>query len=154
MKKIKTIKGESKLAYQARLILQERAKVQAEVINKQHQVLKTKRDELRQMFLEGFKDIIPLLDDAEITFEAQFKDNDYPDLYGGHISFKYKGQELKMDFNTGISYRYEYSTKNDRNGRSVYGNWPHEDFIVWIYRNLINKAQEEEQSRLAPNTNI
>jgi hypothetical protein len=63
---------------------------------------------------------------------------------GSYISFHKDDFVVKMDFSGGKSYRYEYTGKRGGGnyGRSVFGDWPKEDFVVFIYTELIQKINK------------
>lgn len=94
---------------------------------------------LRKEFEIGFKDIIPLLEDAGISWDAFYQDPIYQ--FNGYILFQYKGRRLKMDFSNRTSYRYEfvseYKQRNGHSGTMVYGAWDKDRFITWIDEKLI-----------------
>ena len=112
-----------------------------------------KLDKILKDFKETFKEYLPLLDEAGIKYSAHFNDPRY-EYQGSYIQFEMQRTDkqphvakimgpkvLKMDFDNGMSYRYEYVPYNSRVndgicGKSVYGNWPKKDLILFIYNGL------------------
>jgi hypothetical protein len=90
-------------------------------------------------FEASFSNQLPLLIEAGIKWSAHFNDNHFHHK-GSFIMFTHNGKELKMDFNGRKSYRYEYipCTPGRRIGKSVYGEWDKEDFILFIDENLLS----------------
>lgn len=119
-------------------------------------------------FKETFRDYLPLLDEAGIEYNAYFNDNRYPGLYGSYIEFKrtvpsvdardiVEGGKntitLRMDFDHGKSYRYEHVVRGSSTrkvGRSVYGEWPKEDIVMFLYGGLFAREYNSEDI-LVPN---
>jgi hypothetical protein len=53
-------------------------------------------------------------------------------------------KSVKMDFSSGKSYRYEhvFNPHHSDNGpfpTMCYGEWSHDEFILFIYRKLLNE---------------
>ncbi len=98
---------------------------------------------LLEEFEIAFKDYLPLLEEAGITYKAELQDRRYK-FKGSYIEFKKDDKILRMDFNDKNSYRYEYVDYDNsgiRRGNSVYGNWNQEDFIIFIDEGLLNKKE-------------
>ncbi len=98
-------------------------------------------------FEEGFKNEIPMLKEAGITYSAHF--NTVYAHQGAYILFKHGLKELRMDFNNRISFRYEYTPwirgLSERvMGRCVYGDWPKDEFILFIDEGLIQQKTENQ----------
>lgn len=113
--------------------------------HKEQMKLSKQREEIRIMedeFKAGFAEEIPLLDEAGIKWAAHWQDPDY-EFKGSYILFETDSKQLKMDFINRDAYRYEYvqhSLDEYRNrGTMVYGDWPKEDFIVWLDDQLFNE---------------
>lgn len=100
---------------------------------------KIKLDNLLQEFEIGFADYLSMLKEAGVSWSAHF--NTAWEHQGSYIKFKKEEKELKMDFSTRDSYRYEYVgvLGRERMGKMVYGNWSKEDFVLFINDNLLSK---------------
>lgn len=81
-------------------------------------------------FEEVFASVLPLLKAEEISYSAHMRDGRYAHM-GTYISFHWHGKLARMDFSVTGDYRYEY-TEYMEHGRSCYGKWNMDDFIVWI----------------------
>ena len=94
---------------------------------------------LLEEFEKGFKEQLPMLADAGIKWNARY--NSMYDHEGAYIQFRLGEKTLKMDFGSATSYRYEYTGRvgSGTHGCMVYGDWPKDDFIIFIYNNLIKK---------------
>ena len=98
------------------------------------------RAEKEAAILESFKstfyDFIPMIEEEGIEISAHFY-SAY-EYKGSYILFRKGTSTLRMDYQNAISYKYEYNHP-DRNtiGRSVFGAWPKEDLILYIYDGLL-----------------
>lgn len=110
-----------------------------------------KLEKILEDFKRTFKDVLPLLDEARITYSAHFNSN--YEYAGSYILFERqipsedpreiiegvkKTRTVKMDFNNGISYRYEYvfDPRGDHHGTKCFGSWPVTELILFIYNGL------------------
>ena len=93
---------------------------------------------LLKQFEQAFGEELPLLHQAGIKCSAHWQDHRYG-FKGSYILFELDGRELKMDFSSAKSYRYEFVPYGSgRSGRMTYGEWPKDDFYLFIDENLIN----------------
>jgi len=132
-----------------------------ELITKAKEILKQKKEEIsaKEMaeqqklskeikacldaFEKEFIDYLPMLKEAGIAWSAKMKF--YPWIFQGvYIDFETGLSHLHMDITTGGAYRYE-SPPLGTNGKMVFGKWPKEDFVVWIYENLLKKVDEKTE---------
>jgi hypothetical protein len=93
-----------------------------------------KLEKILQEFEKGFSKQLPLLEEAGITYSAQFK----PFNKGYCIHFEREHNSVKMDFVSATSYRYEFG-ESDSYNKFFYGEWDKEDFLVYLYDNLWKK---------------
>lgn len=92
-------------------------------------------------FEAGFKDILPMLKEAGITYKGGTQHRNYPSN-ATYIEFFLGEKSLKMDFIHRKLYRYEFVRKSYNSincGTMTYGDWDKDRFILWIYDELINK---------------
>jgi hypothetical protein len=107
------------------------------------------QEELRKMgmlilreFEEAFKDFLPLLAEEGISYAAYF--NTRYTYQGAYILFTKGSRACKMDFSNRTSYRYEYNKYElGRTGNSVYGEWPKEEFLLFLDRELLEPLPEQ-----------
>lgn len=90
---------------------------------------------IRKAFEHRFESELPMLKEANIYYSAHAK-GDYS--YMGHyiLFVRNNGRELRMDFESETSYRYEYTPSEDGNrilGKKVFGEWEKSDFILFLY---------------------
>lgn len=95
-----------------------------------------KLKEILKEFEIGFAEQLPLLSEANITYSAHFNTKYEND--GTYIEFTRGDKSLKMDFSKRNLYRYEYTGKNRNDFRMTYGNWPKDDFILFIDKRLFS----------------
>ncbi len=98
-------------------------------------------DNLLVEFETGFAEQLPLLKESGISWSAHINSRYTQD--GFYIKFKSGDIELKMDFNSAKSYRYEYTGKKGKYnyGSMCYGNWDKEDFLLFIDEHLLDKIR-------------
>lgn len=98
---------------------------------------------LTERFEVGFADELPLLKSEKITYSLHYQ---IGGVYDSYVLFERKGRSLKMDFHSAKSYRLEFvkiyhSGVNPHYGAMQYGAWSKDDFIVFLYKGLINPEQ-------------
>jgi hypothetical protein len=102
---------------------------------------KKKEEAILESFKSTFFDFIPMIEEEGIKISAHFK-SAY-EYKGSFIQFQKGDQLLRMDYQNAIQYRYEYTNPDrDTIGRSVYGTWPKEDLILYIYDELLSKIDK------------
>ena len=89
-------------------------------------------------FEKGFLNELPLLKEENIKWSVHLQNNRY-EHFGCYIQFKLGKRILKMDFLNAKQYRYEFNPYGNSGqlGTMNYDNWEKEQFLVWIYDNLI-----------------
>lgn len=105
-----------------------------------------KEADILESFKSTFHDLLPSLEKDGITYSAHFKAT--YEHKGSYILFKKGDRTLKMDYTNAISYRYEYTSPGDPYGRMCYGAWPKDDFILFLYKGLL---EDEEFVPVIPN---
>ena len=106
----------------------------------------TERAKQEKAILESFKstfnDYIPMIEEEGIEISAHFKS--VWEYKGSYIQFRKNDKILRMDYQNAMTYRYEYTKPDAGAGRSVYGTWPKEDLVLFIYEGLISKLEDPD----------
>lgn len=113
--------------------------------------IKIKADKERKRLLEefeaGFGEVLAMLTEAGIEYAPGLIDEKYFAIKGTYISLKRGEKEIKMDFSNRNSYRYEFTgdrmAANPIRGNGVFGKWPMDDFVLWIYDELGEDNKEK-----------
>jgi len=130
---------ETKIEKMAKEILLQREKARIEKIQEINKKRHEREEKLLEVFKEEFKDYLPMLQEAGIVVTPYHKTESGLDVY---IRFRMGNRILKMDYTIDGTYRYEYTNPREH-GRSVYGKWPKEDFIMFLYEGLIAPQEQE-----------
>ena len=137
----------SKLSEIAYAIKQARAQAKAEELKLRDAELEKDALFILTEFEEAFSAMLPLLKEEGITYSAHF--NTRYTYQGSYILFKKENRCLKMDFLNRDKYRYEYTGANSSSGTAVFGQWPAEDFILFIDAGLL-QAPESDAVKYEP----
>ncbi len=118
-------------------------KTEEEIKQKQLADQKAETDLVKTRLLKefeiAFEPVLQMLKTENITYSAHYQDERYFHM-GTYILFKTDRDELKMDFNSANSYRYEFIKYDRGYGSMCYGKWDMDRFIIWIDEKLINGA--------------
>lgn len=124
---------ESKAKFLLNVIEEKKNKEQ----NDHNKLLEAKKEELLNQFELGFKDVLHLLRGSGISYTAGLV-NEHFTSGDSFIEFHFNKSKLRMDFENARSYRYE-STGKGGYPTSHYAHWDLDQFIIWIYKDLIQK---------------
>ena len=138
IKGIATIKSDSKektkIELMADKISESRDKLTKGVSDQKLKEYKANIKRLEDEFKIGFKDQLLLLVEAGISWSAKLIHARSIHM-GSYILFQKDKKQLKMDFHSRNSYRYEFSPAGI--GNAVYGEWNKDDFILFITTKLL-----------------
>ncbi len=126
----------TQLSKMADKILKQREDVENERKEKEQAEYKSRIKYYLNEFKIGFKDELPILKEAGIKYSAHFRDIRYEHM-GVYILLKKGKREIRMEFSSRTSYRYEYIPNGPHYGTHCFGNWPKEDFIVFVDKGLL-----------------
>ena len=124
------IEKRAKAMYSAKLL------EEIEAANRAKEKREAEEASILESFKHTFEDELPLIKEAGITFSAHHKGSYYNQGY--YIKFRRGDKFLYMDYNGYNCYRYEYTDINAM-GEDVYGAWPKDKFILFLYEGLIRE---------------